>query len=205
MSTHTCTLNPLQICRGTLGIVVNVSHTEEWAQRGYSVHCSMQTTLPGHWQLRWGDHRVECSVWTHTVSLPDPSTEQQSSWYANLPMNFQWIMISDLLVLNHICYMKTWCIMHNSYGLLFIFLLIVECTPVLSLIFLKTRAFVPDLRCSACLVSSDTEGKLVLATNKMIEISSYTICWTYFIFQRLCSFLECSGWREVHHFFSGCK
>lgn len=116
---YTCNLNPLQICRGTLGNVLNVSHTEEWAQRRYPVHCSMHTTPPGHWQLRRGDHRMECSVWTHTVPLQDPSTEQQLSWYANIPMNFQWIMISDLLILNPINLVAY--IMHNSYRLLLLF------------------------------------------------------------------------------------
>lgn len=58
------------------------------------------------------------------------------------------------------------------------FLLIVQCTNVLSLIFLKTRAFVPELSSSAWLVSSDTEGKLVLAMNIQF---TYAICRTYFI------------------------
>lgn len=87
----TCTLNPLQICRGTLGNVLNVSHTEERAQRRYPVHCSVPTRPPGHWQLRWGDHRLERSVWTDTVSLQiaQPTPPQPSSSFSGMPI-FPW-------------------------------------------------------------------------------------------------------------------
>uniref|UniRef100_A0A673JHD6 WD40 repeat domain 95 n=1 Tax=Sinocyclocheilus rhinocerous TaxID=307959 RepID=A0A673JHD6_9TELE len=42
-------------------------------------------------------------------------------------------------------------------------------TSVLSLIFLKTRAFVPELSSSAWLVSSGSQGKLVFVMNKITE------------------------------------
>lgn len=102
--------------RGTLGNVLNVWHTEEWAQRRYPVHCSLHTTSPGHWQLRWRDHCMECGVWTYTVSLQDPSvsTEQQYSLYANISVNFQWIMITILLILSQIYRMTTWNTVHKS-------------------------------------------------------------------------------------------
>lgn len=102
-STH---LIPLQICWGTLGNVWNIWHTEEWAQRRYPVRCALHTTSRGHRQLWWGDHCLECGVWTHTVSLPDPSvsTKQQCSWYAIISVHFQWIMTTVLLILSQILY-----------------------------------------------------------------------------------------------------